>query len=336
MIFPEYIKSNDIIGVTAPSDGNYKEVDLTRLAYARTRLEQRGYRVYITENVRQSIGGKSGPAHERLEQLMELVENSGVKSIVFAKGGDFLMEVLSLLDYEVLRQNPKWIQGYSDSTGLLFTMTTMCDIATMYSNHFNDFAMEPWHRSVQYNMDLLEGKIQFQKSFDYYEDGFVTKVTGKESYREDKPVHWFGTKNPVEISGRMIGGCLDVLLNLVGTRFDHVKSYIDKYQDDGILWYIESFSLDAESITRGLWQMKEAGWFDHVSGFVFGRPCMFESFIGYTYEEAVMSVLNNLHVPVIFDADLGHKGPQFTVVNGAIGTWRLDGDEGSLSMQYRK
>ena len=43
------------------------------------------------------------------------------------------------------------------------------------------------------------------------------------------------------------------------------------------------FSLDSDSLTRGLWQLKEAGWFDTAKGFVFGRPCMFESFTDHTY-----------------------------------------------------
>ncbi len=41
------------------------------------------------------------------------------------------------------------------------------------------------------------------------------------------------------------------------------------------------FSLDSDSLTRGLWQLKEAGWFDTAKGFVFGRPCMFESFTDF-------------------------------------------------------
>ena len=53
---------------------------------------------------------------------------------------------------------------------------------------------------------------------------------------------------------------MDVLLNLVGTRFDKTKEFVQKYKEDGILWYLESFSLDSDSLTRGLWQLKEAGF----------------------------------------------------------------------------
>ena len=134
----------------------------------------------------------------------------------------------------------------------------------------------------------------------------------------------------VTMKGRMIGGCFDVLLNLVGTKYDLVKGFVDKYKEDGILWYLESFSLDVDSITRGLWQLREAGWFSHCTGFVFGRPCMYQSYNGFTYEEGVMSVLSEMNIPVIFDADIGHKPPSLTIINGSIGTLHVKDGKGSL------
>lgn len=123
-------------------------------------------------------------------------------------------------------------------------------------------------------------------------------------------------------------------INLVGTRFDKTKEFVHKYKEVGILWYLESFSLDSDSLTRGLWQLKEAGWFDTAKGFVFGRPCMFESFTDHTYVEAVEVILSELHVPIVFDADIGHKSPQFTIVNGALGTFDYHSGSLSFSMKF--
>ena len=335
MKYPDFIEKNDVIGVTATSDGNRKEVDFTRLSLAEEKLKKRGYQVKMTENVRTSRKGRSDTAFNRATQLLHLFEEESVKSIVLAKGGDFLMEMLPETDFTKISSHPKWVQGFSDSTGLLFTITTNCDIATIYSNHFNDFAMEPWHKSVCYNMDILEGNIPLQVNFDMYEDDFHDRVTGEEPYWQDKKVCWQGTEDEIEISGRMLGGCLDVLLNLVGTRFDKVKEFNERYREDGVIWYLESFDLNSECLARGLWQLKEAGWFDMAKGFVFGRPCMYESAYGFSYQEAVMSVFERLHLPVIFDADIGHKAPQFSVVNGAIGTWKFRGTGGSLETKLK-
>lgn len=335
MIFPDFLKYGDTIGVTAPSDGNKKELDFIRLEHGIFTLNQKGYVVKETENVRKSEKGRSSSREDRANQLMDLYQDKNVKAIISAKGGDFLCEILPLIDFEIIKSNPKWFQGYSDNTGFLFPVTTMLDIATIYGNHFNDFGMDPWHKAVEQNFSILNGILSDQESFDYYEDGFYDKITGLESYREDKPVCWVNAyqAEQVTIEGRLLGGCLDVLLNLAGTKYDNVKSFIHKYKQDGILWFLESFDLGSESLIRGLWQLKEAGWFDNANGFVFGRPCMFSSYTDTTYEEAVLSVLGEMKKPIIFNADIGHKNPQFTIINGAYGTIDSKNGKGRLKIE---
>lgn len=327
MIFPEFIRHGQTIGVTAPSDGNRKPLDFARLDLAKKNLQQMGHSVIETANVRQSDGrGRSSTKEERAAQLMELFQNPEVTCIFAAKGGDFLMEILPLLDFDLIRENPKWFQGFSDNTGLTYTIAVNCGIATAYGNHFNDFAMKPWHASVKANYEILCGRTVTQRTFDYYEDEFYDRERPEDGYRKDKPCMPYAVEAGkkaahVHMEGRLLGGCLDVLLNLVGTEFDKTKEFTQAYGGDGILWYLESFSLDSDSLTRGLWQLKNAGWFEHASGFVFGRPCMFESYTDHSYLEAVTVILDELQVPVIFDADIGHKAPQFTMINGAYASW---------------
>ncbi len=342
MRYPKFLQQGDSIGVTAPSDGNRKEMDFARLELAIRKMKEMGYRVCETENVRTTDGrGRSSTKEERVEQLMDLFLDSDVSYIVSAKGGDFLMEVLPLLDYEKIKENPKWFQGFSDNTGLIYTLTVGCDMATIYGNHFNDFSMNPWHPSIRNNMEIVTGNMVKQHSFDYYEDGFYDRELPTDGYRQDKPCVSYATYggeevNEIQVTGRLLGGCLDVLLNLVGTEFDKTKEFVDKYKDDGILWYLESFSLDSDSISRGLWQLKHAGWFEHAKGFVFGRPCMFQSFTNHSYREAVEDVLGELQVPFVYDTDIGHKAPQFSIVNGAVGTWDYWNGKSTLQMKLKK
>lgn len=337
MIYPKFLAKDSIIGITAPSDGNKKDTDINRLEHGKKRLQSMGYTVIETANVRSSDKGRSSDGRTRALELNELIENEKVRWIVAAKGGDFLVEMLPFVDFNKIKANPTWMQGYSDNTGLNFTITTMCDIATIYCNNFNDFGMEEWHKSIENNLAILEGKNVLQTSFDLYENGFYDKVTGLEGYTLEKPVYWKNITTDLEISmsGRLIGGCLDVLLNLVGTRFDNTKNFVKQYKEDGIIWYLESFSLNSEAITRGLWQLKEAGWFEYVKGFVFGRPAFFDLESWISYEEAVFSVLKELDVPIILDADIGHKAPQMVLVNGAIATIKSTGGKGSIELDMR-
>lgn len=335
MIYPRFLEKGATIGITAPSDGNKKITDFVRLDNGKRKLIDRGYRVIESKNVRTSTKGRSSDKLTRANQFMDLINNREVQYIISAKGGDFLMEMLPYLDYEGIKANPKWVQGYSDNTGLIHSITTLCDIPTVYGCNFNDFGMEYWHQAIQNNIDIIEGKKITQESFDLYEDGFFDKITGLEGYTLEKPVYWknaYGVKE-INLTGIMLGGCLDVLLNLVGTPYDNTKEFIEKHKEEGIIWYLESFALNSESITRGLWQLKEAGWFQYTKGFIFGRPMFYDNEYEISYEESVLTILDELKVAVVFDADIGHKAPQMTIINGGLANIISKEGKGSITFQ---
>lgn len=337
MIYPAFIKKGSTIGITALSDGNKKETDFIRLDSGRQQLQARGYELLETAHVRNSVKGRSADGKTRAEEFLELIKNDKVMWIVSAKGGDYLMEMLPFVDYNIIKENPTWVQGFSDNTGITFTVTTNCDLATVYGCNFNDFGMKNWHKAISDNLSVLEGNNIIQTNFDRYEDGFYDRITGLEEYNLGKEVYWRNItgQEKITVSGRLLGGCLDVLLNLAGTKYDNTINFINKYKEDGILWYLESFSLNSEALTRGLWQLREAGWFQTAKGFVFGRPAFFDEESEISYEEAVLSVIGSLEVPVILDADIGHKAPAMTIINGAIGFITCKEGKGSLKMEFR-
>lgn len=325
MIFPRNLEKGLGIGVTATSSGFSSEVDLIRLESGIRHFEELGYTVKVTDNVRRNEKGRSSNGPTRAKELSELIQDDKIRAIIAASGGDYLMEMLSYINFNTIRDNPKWLQGYSDTTGLLYTVTTNLDMATLYGSNFGSFGMKKWHRSLVDNLNILEGNDIVQDSYDQYQDGFQPRITGYEEFVLEKETNWINLyphncnmDQELIMEGRALGGCLDVLLNLVGTRFDRTKDFITKYQKDKILWFLESYDLSSETLTRGLWQLKEAGWFEYASGFVFGRPAMYNSDFDISYEEAVLSVLGEMNLPIILDADIGHKPPQFTMINGAI------------------
>lgn len=335
MIFPNWIRKGDKIGVTACSAGKTSPVDQIRLNNGIKQMKERGYEVIETPDVRTDEKGRSAPAKVRGEELHSLVRNQEVTWVIQACGGDYLAEMLSYADFEEIKRYPKWYQGYSDPTGLLFSITTNCDMATVYAGNFGDFGMGHWHRCLEENVALLEGKEFVQKSFPLYKDGFAEKITGYEDYQEDTPVKWRCDTKDAVLSGRLLGGCLDVLLDLAGTRFDKTAEWCEQYKEDGILWYLESFALSAERLTIGLWHLKEAGWFRYATGFVFGRPTFFSSENEVSYREAVESVLGELGLPIVYEADIGHKAPRMTMVNGALAELKVTDGKGELRLKFK-
>ncbi len=333
MIYPQFLKKGDTIGVTACSDGCTDATDAVRMDNAAKQLKELGYEVIETKNARTSEKARSSDAKTRVNQLKELLEDNRVSTIIMASGGDYLLETLPLIDYDWFLKNPKWLQGYSDPTGLLYTVTVNCDMATVYGCNFGDFGMAEWHPSLYDNIKLLEGYEVKQNSFDLCVNGFHKRVTGLEGYVLENEVLWknLHEEETITMEGRMLGGCLDVLLSLVGTKYDKTKEFIDKYKEDGIIWYLESFALGSEALFMGLWNLREAGWFEHVKGFIFGRPCFFESHNGSTYEETVADVLDELKVPIILDADFGHKPPRMAIINGAKAKIESTNGKGSIT-----
>lgn len=333
MIFPNYIQPGDTIGVTATSSGITNELKQKRVANATEQLKRKGYNIKLTDNLFTSDHrGCSSSGKVRGEQFNSLVEDKNVSCIFSAAGGDYLMEMLDYVDFEKFKRNPKWFQGFSDNTGLVYPIVTTCDVAAVYGCHIGDFGMKPWQNSVENALGVLEGKIRKQNSFVYFEAERHEYVTGFEGYYNDEKVKWVngGGEDKIEISGRLLGGCLDVIVFLLGTKYDGTEQFVKKYADDGIIWTLESFNMEDVVLITHLWQMKQRGYFKNARGFVFGRPLMYNTWIDQSYQDAVMSILGDLDVPIIFDADIGHKGPQFSLIEGALAKITSTGGKGVL------
>ena len=337
MIYPEFLKEKDTIGVTAPSDGITDKVKLKRLDNAIKNFEDRSFIIKETPNVRCSVKGRSASSKERTDELESLYKDDNVKAIICASGGDFLLEMLSELDFNVIKDNPKWLQGFSDPTGLLFTITNNLDIATIYADNFGCFGMEPWHKSLENNLEILKGNIIEQTSFSKYEKGYKDYITGKEPYELTEKVYWQNLNNEevINIKGRMIGGCLDIITDLFGTRFDKTKDFLEKYKDDGIIWYFDVCELSSESIIRILWKLKDNNYFKYTKGILFSRVYACNSYYDITYEEAIYESLKDLNIPIIINTDIGHVSPRMTIINGAIATITSSKGKGKIKFELK-
>ncbi|MGN0165413.1 MAG: S66 peptidase family protein [Lachnospiraceae bacterium] len=338
MIYPKYLNNNSIIGITAPSDGRSDSIDLIRLDNAVRQFEARGIKVKETAHVRCSENGRSCDGKTRAAELHELFLDEDCDLILSASGGDWLFEMLPYVDYDLIKNNPKWFEGMSDPTGLTYTITTMCEVATVYCANAGEFGMEEWDETLENNIRILSGEPSMvQKSTDSYQSGWSKYVYGNEGYAKDSKTKWrcLSGEQEVKTTGRLLGGCLDVLACICGTRFDKTKEFLEKYKEDGFLWYLEVFSMTPEQLAFTLWQLKEAGWFRYIKGILFGRPAMIhDEYSSISYEEAVMTVLGELHCPVIADMDFGHRPPHHTIVNGAVGTVSYKDGAGSFSMEF--
>jgi muramoyltetrapeptide carboxypeptidase LdcA involved in peptidoglycan recycling len=120
------------------------------------------------------------------------------------------------------------------------------------------------------------------------------------------------------IQGRAIGGCLDCIDTIIGTKYDNVKNYIEKYKDDGIVWFLECFEMNTPQFERILWKMKNAGYFKYCKGVIFGRPFIMREDYKISSDDAILEQIGNLGFPIITETDIGHVPPQLAIMQGAV------------------
>lgn len=334
--FPDIVTQNSKIGVTAMSSGLNDERGMIKLKSAIKNFTNKGFEIVETDNVRNGAKLVSGNAMNRANEFLELWQREDIPYIIVACGGEFLMETLPYLHQNkdiISSQKSKWVQGFSDVSLLNFYLTTNYNFATIHANSFSSYAMVPWDQSLETPLDFVTNNTELlQKNFNFYEKErdrsagaecnpyrLTEKVTYKNLYQEQ----------PVKFSGRLIGGCMDVLKVLIGTPMDNTKAFCEKFEE-GMIWYLENCEMTVTDIKRTLWQMKHAGWFQNTRGFIFGRTNAKENIDDFSYEDALHDVLDELNVPIIYEADFGHVAPQWTLINGAFAEFEYEDGKASL------
>lgn len=337
MRYPNFIKRGECIGVPAPSSGAYDDLHIRKYENSKLNLEKRGYKVILSKNISKSNKARSASAKERAEEINEMFASKDIDFITCAAGGEFLIEILPYVEFNKIVQNPKFVQGFSDPTGLLFPITTKYDISTIYGNNFGDYGVleEEYDRSIKDNLQIIEGNLVIQNNYDFYEDERIEGITGLEGYNLTTKVEWKSLNDKkIQVKGRIIGGCLDIIAEIAGTKYDGMKEFNEKYKNDGIILYFDNCELSKEELIRTLWKLNEFEYFKYTRAIVFGRNGVETSCLGYTMEEALKdSVIYNLNIPIIYDADVSHKGPCLTIINGAIATVNYENDKGNISFE---
>ena len=357
MRYPEFLKENGSVGFIAPSFGCVQEPYNTLFNNTISKIEAKGHKTVLGPNCRLEVGqGKSNTAEECGKEVNDFFVNDRSDVIISCGGGETMCEDLPFIDFDKIKQaSPKWYMGYSDNTNLTFMLNILCDTASIYGPCAGSFGMEADPEYVRDAWELINGNKLTFHNYDYWylepkmcgielpvgakkfqvdsEDEYmlglneceleVVNINDKDYISMPYKQRLFiGEKEVKEISlsGRLIGGCLDCLANIVGTKFDKVNDFVEKYKEDGIVWFLEACDLNVMSIRRALWQLENAGWFKYTKGFMFGRPLHYNDTFGdFDRIDAVVGILGKLNVPIILDMDLGHLSPAIPIVSGAVG-----------------
>lgn len=326
MKYPEFLKEGDTIGVTAMSAGVGYSLDDYKKSL--NNIEKFGFKVCETKSVR--VADKvSTSGVERAKELDRLVNDPDISMIMCACGGDFAIEMMPHVIDKSIEENIKWYCGASDPTSFLYYVTTKFDIATLYGFNAGSFDQNILHKSQINFLDIIKGNIPIQHSYDLYEKD---KSLREDGYALTETVNWESLNGNCQFKGRLIGGCIDVLRDIIGTNYDYTKEFIERYNKEGIVWYFDNFSLGCEDFYRCLFQMKNNGWFNNVNGVIVGRVMYPSGFYDdFTYQDALKKIFGD--IPIIFNADIGHVCPKMTMINGAIIEVICDDGKGNIKFR---
>lgn len=355
MKFPKALPQGGTVGFVAPSFGCSIEPYRSSFDASLKMWEKLGYRTRLGPNCYAQEGiGISNTPEKCGTELTESYVNQENDAIISCGGGELMCEILDHLDLERIKEaSPKWYMGYSDNTNFTFLLTTICDVASIYGPCAAHFGRSKMHDSIKDAMSILTDQAD---SYEFSGYGMWEKESLRDEDHPFEPLNltektvlhrFIGTGDPlpkdplertepdsISMKGRLLGGCLDCLVNLCGTSYDHVAEFNRKYSQDGILWFIEACDLNVMSIRRAMWELEHAGWFENASGFIIGRPVVFgENMMGLDQYMAVYDIISHHRVPILMDADVGHMAPMIPLICGSTAEVSSTGNDWSVSMK---
>lgn len=336
MIYPAPLRPGDRIAITAPSSGVNPEYHHL-LHRTRDYLEQAGYEVILGKSIWTNDKCVSLPKAERAAELQTFLLDEQVQAIIPPWGGEFLMELLPLLDWDRIRQQPPtWILGFSDISTLTFVYTLQTGYASAHGPGAVDISGSDDSTTAKWQevLTALAGQQVEQRSSSHHQ---TVSDRSRPGYNLDTPTDWriLGQEDhpdaSLQFSGRLIGGCMDVITPLIGTPWAPVHEFIEHYgASGGVIWYLESCEMNAGDIYRHLWQMDQAGWFRHARGILIGRPAGYSALGNFELTDALHQVFGDLEIPVVYGMDIGHIPPQLTLVNGASAVVSVQSGQGTI------
>lgn len=245
----------------------------------------------------------SGSPEDRLADLHEAfadVETSFVAAIRGGYGSNYL---LNGVDLELIARNPKPFFAYSDMTGL------QCHL-------LDELGLPSFHGPMVGADFYLEHGVHLES--------FQAAIAGR-SYTVGM-AEGMRTLQRGSARGTLYGGCLSILTAMIGTQWEP--------QTEGKLLFIEDVSAKPYQIDRMLWHMREAGKLDGVRGIVFGEmlDCASPGAADDLLENAILSALAGLDVPIAFGLRSGHVSRQNVTLTFGVEAELRAGDEAQLAL----
>lgn len=313
-IIPNKLVVNDEVRVIAPSRSMGILSDET-ISIAISTLESLGLKVTFGRHVNESVDDDYNCAsiENRVLDLMDAFKDPNVKAILTVIGGFNVNQILDYIDYDVIKNNPKILCGYSDITALLESITAKTGLVTYYGPHFSTFGIKIKNDyTIDYfNKMLFSNEVVSVKSSNEWSNDLWFLDQDKREFIENEG---FYVINEGLAEGVILGGNLCTLNLLQGTK------YFPKIDGDIIL-FIEDDGLAGENFLkefdRNIQSLLHAVGAQNVKGIVVGRAELVCK-MSIDKWKKIFKHKGVDNIPIIINADFGHTNPMITIPFGGI------------------
>jgi len=287
MIIPNYLKKGDTIGVIAPSN-SIDDDDNEFIQKSSKLFENLGFNIKLGKFISSHTLGYSASPLEKANDVNDMFANPDIKAIFCVKGGENSNTTFDYLDYELIKNNPKILCGFSDSTSITNVITSKTGLVTFSGPTFKsltswetDYAFkEVFKRFIDKNLEL--GVID--DKYNSLQEGIAV--------------------------GELIGGNLSLITQMVCGKY--ALDFTDK-----ILFLEElGFESSPTRVSSCLYFMKQNGVFDKIKGLWIGN---YEHPSGYSLEKIVFDTLgNSCNFPIIKSNNFGHIDKKTVIPIGTL------------------
>jgi muramoyltetrapeptide carboxypeptidase len=311
LIRPTRLSAGGTIGLISPAD-SADVFDSEIWQIGERRMSAKGYRIQVGQFVFTRWAHSTAPPRDRAHDLMSMVLDPAVDVVMAVLGGFNSHQLLPYLDYQVIRENPKPIIGFSDITALTNGIYAKTGVVTFVGPVFGTFCQPdlPPYTEQAFEKIIVKGKdrVTLIASDRWADDAWHLKPGyGPRNWH---PNPGWTTFCAGRACGPAVGGNLPSLLVLAGTPY--MPSF-----EGAILMLEEDETATPAVFDRGLTQLRHMGVFDRISGLVFGR---FPSAVHFGSQQAFTDILENAlegtSFPVVAGADFSHTDPLMTIPLG--------------------
>lgn len=284
IIKPAQLRKGDVLGLISPasslsSDERYEEVA--------ENIKAMGFNVKIGIHAKDDYGYLAGTDVARAEDLNTMFLDPDIDAILPFRGGWGAGRILEYIDYEVIRNNPKPLIGFSDITSLLLAIYAKTGLVTFHG----PVGKSEW---TSFTQSYFQKALMQPKPFAVQnkEESKITVI--REGVAE----------------GTLLGGNLTVLTSILGS------GYLPDWNQS--ILFLEDVGEDIYRIDRMLTQLRLNGIFDQINGLIFGKcsNCSVREGNHFTLEQVLNQHIQDYDFPVTSGVEIGHVEDMFTLPIG--------------------